>query len=1087
MALVLKDRVQETTTTTGTGTLTLAGAVSGFQSFSAIGNGNTCYYVISGGTEWEVGLGTYTSSGTTLSRDTVLSSSAGGTTKVTLSAGTKNVFVTYPADKSVTTDVIGTIASQNSNNVSITGGSIAVTANPTASLEVATKQYVDAAVTGLHVHDAVSAATTAALSGTVTYDNGTSGVGATLTLGTALTTLDGWSLSNGERILVKNQTNAAHNGIYTWATGGTVLTRATDADTTTELNGGEFFFVVHGTVNNDTGWIIIDPVTTIGTSNVNFTQFSGAGTYTAGTGLTLNGSQFSIDSTVATLTGSQTLTNKTLTSPTLTSPTLTTPVLGTPSSGTLTNATGLPLSTGVTGTLPIANGGTNATTAAQANANLQGYTTTATSDGQTSLTNSSTYYQYFTGTQPEDVRLPLNTTIQNGWAFHIVNNSSNNLTIKSNSGATVATVLPNVTAHVTCTNATVNTAAAWDYGFTDFNATIPVSLGGTGVTNSTGSGTKFVLDTSPEIASPTFTSQSGFAAGTTSLPSIARSNDTNTGMWFPAADTIAFSEGGTEAMRITSSGGISFGSSGTAYGTSGQVLTSNGNAAPTWNTLSSGGNSVTAISSGTITQGKLVLRQGDGTVIQMTGTNSALNYTSGQFGPNTPSVQSTLNCAINSAGTTILVLSRTNSSNNYSVTAGTISGTSITFGTPVSITISSATSTNMLAQTVTYDVALDRWLITYGTATNGQIAIRVVTVAGTTPTLGTAITLSASTTNGVVTDASYDVASGKHVLVYIAATTNYPTANVYTISGTTVTAGTPVTLESVITAPVSSNYQAGTLKIEYDALSSKNIVLYRQNTLGNLKVNMVTVSGTTVTLGTSVDTGMAVQVGSVIINDPQLIYRNIVVVDSNRSRYIVIAGQGASLTAKEYTLSGANLSFAANLTFSSGSYASSAFYDATSSVLSVVCESSLHQYKYSSALSNTYYLINNAPSNSVGTSQSHLFKLGTNTLLSVANNLYFDPNFGCGGGQTSYGYINISTTATSNLQLGVPIGVPTATYTTGQTANIAYSGSGSIVAGFTGLPVPTTYYYDNTNTLGSTSIPTGFAVRALTDTQVVVL
>lgn len=77
MALVLKDRVKETTTTTGTGTVTLAGAVTGFDAFSEIGNSNTTYYVIAHQTadEWEVGLGTYTSSGTTLARTTVLSSS----------------------------------------------------------------------------------------------------------------------------------------------------------------------------------------------------------------------------------------------------------------------------------------------------------------------------------------------------------------------------------------------------------------------------------------------------------------------------------------------------------------------------------------------------------------------------------------------------------------------------------------------------------------------------------------------------------------------------------------------------------------------------------------------------------------------------------------------------------------------------------------------------------------------------------------------------------------------------------------------------------------------------------------------------
>lgn len=105
MAIVVKDRVKETTTTTGTGTVTLLGAATGYQAFSVIGNGNQTYYTIAGqtGSEWEVGIGTYTLVGTTLSRDTVLASSNSGSL-VTFSAGTKDVFCDYPAGKAVYQD-----------------------------------------------------------------------------------------------------------------------------------------------------------------------------------------------------------------------------------------------------------------------------------------------------------------------------------------------------------------------------------------------------------------------------------------------------------------------------------------------------------------------------------------------------------------------------------------------------------------------------------------------------------------------------------------------------------------------------------------------------------------------------------------------------------------------------------------------------------------------------------------------------------------------------------------------------------------------------------------------------------------------
>jgi len=96
MPLVVKDRVKETTTTTGTGTYTLAGAATGFQSFSVVGNGNTTYYAATDNTSWEVGIGTYTASGTTLARTSILASS-NSNNAVNWSAGSKDIFVTYPA------------------------------------------------------------------------------------------------------------------------------------------------------------------------------------------------------------------------------------------------------------------------------------------------------------------------------------------------------------------------------------------------------------------------------------------------------------------------------------------------------------------------------------------------------------------------------------------------------------------------------------------------------------------------------------------------------------------------------------------------------------------------------------------------------------------------------------------------------------------------------------------------------------------------------------------------------------------------------------------------------------------------------
>ena len=143
MAFVLADRVKETTAVTGTGTATLLGAATGFQSFSAVGNGNTTYYTIAAqsGSEWEVGIGTYTSSGTTLSRDTVLASSNSGSL-VNFSAGTKDVFCDYPAKRAVqgaegyieNSATINTSSTLNTGNNAISGGPVSIAGGVTVTV-----------------------------------------------------------------------------------------------------------------------------------------------------------------------------------------------------------------------------------------------------------------------------------------------------------------------------------------------------------------------------------------------------------------------------------------------------------------------------------------------------------------------------------------------------------------------------------------------------------------------------------------------------------------------------------------------------------------------------------------------------------------------------------------------------------------------------------------------------------------------------------------------------------------------------------------------------------------------------------------
>ena len=388
MALILKDRVKETSASSGTGSITLGGAFPGYQTFNAaVATGSTVYYTIHNltagfDTEWEVGLGTFTSPAT-LSRDTVLSSSAGAPTKTnfTAGAGGLEVFITQPAEEAVylnnATGLVeiggngtNTVSFTNINTTNLTATTVTLTngtltTNAANATDITNKTYVDGLFsTGISYHDPVLVEEDVALVAVYAQPNGASnGVGATLTNNAANAALvvDGVSVSNTARILVYAQANAVQNGVYTVTNPGNasaqwVLTRATDADTfglanPNTLGQGDAFFVTDGDTGAGRTYICNTPGTiTFGSTNITFAEISSSQIYAAGTGLNLANLTFSISNTAvtaATYGGSGNVVQVTVNA-----------------QGQLTNAANVSINASsiTTGTLAVANGGTGVTT-----------------------------------------------------------------------------------------------------------------------------------------------------------------------------------------------------------------------------------------------------------------------------------------------------------------------------------------------------------------------------------------------------------------------------------------------------------------------------------------------------------------------------------------------------------------------------------------------------------------------------------------------------------------------------------------------------------------------------------------------------
>jgi uncharacterized protein YjbJ (UPF0337 family) len=233
MALEIHDRVKETTTTTGTGTYTLAGAVSGFETFTAnLDNSDTTYYVCTDNTDFEVGLGTFTSSGTTLSRDTILASS-NSNNEVNWSSGTRSIFMTYPADKAVFKD-----ASNNINGTFVGN----ITGNVTGNTSGTADTVTGAAQTNITSLGTLTALTVddVAINGKVVTLTGSSSDTATLTAGT-----------NGTLDIVTTDAGGASANIQITADGtaelaGTTVTLDSSGGITLDADGGTITFADAG-------------------------------------------------------------------------------------------------------------------------------------------------------------------------------------------------------------------------------------------------------------------------------------------------------------------------------------------------------------------------------------------------------------------------------------------------------------------------------------------------------------------------------------------------------------------------------------------------------------------------------------------------------------------------------------------------------------------------------------------------------------------------------------------------------------------------------------------------------------------------
>ena len=916
-----------------------------------------------------------------------------------------------------------------------------------------------------------------------------------LTLGTAL------GVSSGGT----GQTSYTNGQLLIGNTTGNTLTKAT-------LTAGSGIAITNGagsvTIAATGG---VGTVTSVGgTGTVNGITLTG--TVTSAGDLTLGGTLSGVDlatQTTGTLSVSRGGTGAT---------TLTGVVKG---NGTSAFTAGtVALGSEVSGTLPVANGGTGQTS----------YT-----DGQLLIGNS-------TGNTLTKATLTAGSGIS-------ITNGPGSVTITATGGGGGGGTVTSVDVSGGTTGLTTSGGPITSSGTITLAGTLGVANGGTGVTTSTGTGS-VVLSNSPTLVTPTLGAASATsianALGTVGAPSYTFAGDTNTGMWSPAADTIAFSEGGAESMRIDASGNVSIGTTAgyAGYGSGRGLTLSNQsslifqNASNTWNSTtaggavtyfsdnnlyldakdsasnmifrvngntermrinpsgnvgigttspgqrltvagviesttggvrfpdgttqttaaSGGGSTLTAVASGSLSDGSTVVINADGTVsvVGNVPLNPMVVGTPVVFQSSTPG--STTACAYDANAQKVVIAYR-NSGLKGTAIVGTVIGNSISFGTPTVFTLGNSTNFTMV-----YNENAQKVVIAYKNSTTSVASAVVGTVSGTNISFGSEVVFNNASTGDFVRIA-YDANTQKVVIAYPnGGNSNFGTAIVGTVSGTSISFGAAVVFESAST---------GIPSAIYDSAAQRVVIAYRN--LGNSNFGTAIVGTVS---GTSISFGAAVVFESASTGIPSAIY------DSAAQRVVIAyrnLGNSNFGTAIVGTVSGTSISFGAAVVFlSAASFSTAITYDGNAGGVIIAYQNGGNS-NFGTARLGT------VSGTSISFGSPVVFESGGTDVISVAYDAnakrivtaYSDTS------NSNFATSTVLETATPNLTSENFIGFSSAAYTNGQTATIQIVGS--VDDAQSGLTPGQSYFVQGNGTLGlAPGAPSVFAGTAVAANRIIV-